>query len=534
MVDVLIHGGEVSDGHGGPLVRADVGIDNGQIAFVGRSDGIWATSRIDATDQIVCPGFIDMHSHADLALLNDPASRPKVEQGVTTEIIGNCGWGPAPISPDHRIDWRRAAAPALGDPDVDWSWTSFGDYIDLLRAREPGVNVASLVPHGAVRHTVRGMDAGPMSAGELEQMCQLVDDAMSEGALGLSGGLVYPPGVYAETAEFVELARVVGRRGGLLTLHIRNYGRRLVDAVDEALSIARQAQVRLQISHMSIIGSRNDGVLPLAIERIEQAHAAGLPVAFDQQPYEGACSILSLLLPGWVTEGGIDATSGRLAEPESRARLAEEWMSPVPVDPWWENYVGHIGWNNILIVGTSELVPDDAKLVGLTIAEAADARGSSPAETTMDLWLAHGGAVTIVLRELFSRATVETIFKHPMCMVETDAVHIEGLPHPRLYGTYPRVLGEYVRERQLVTWGQAVAKMTGMPATEFGLQGRGFIEPGMAADVVVFDPAEVHDNTTYLTPHRRPTGINHVLVNGVVAGTAGAGRVLAGPARRTE
>jgi len=528
VLDVLIRGGEVSDGRGGPLARADVGIRDGRIIFVGESDGIESAQRIDATGQIVCPGFIDIHSHSDLALLADSASRPKVEQGVTTEVIGNCGWGPAPFAPDRLSEWRRAAAPALGDPQIEWSWTAFGDYVNRLRTARPGLNVATFVPHGAIRHTVRGMDAGPSSANELDRMRELVDEAMSQGAIGLSGGLVYPPGVYAETAEFVALARVVGRRGGLLSLHIRNYGRRLVDAVQEALSIARQAEVRLQISHLSVIGATNDGVLPRAIELIEEAYNAGQPVAFDQQPYEGACSILSLLFPGWVTAGGIEATSDRLLDPVSRARLAKEWTTRQPVDPWWENYVGHIGWGNILVVGTSELVPDDSQLVGLTIAEVAESRGAGPADTAMDLWLAHRGAVTIVLRELFSRATVEAIFKHPMCMVATDAVVIDGLPHPRLYGTYPRVLGEYVRERRLASWGEAIAKMTGIPATQLSLPGRGFIDPGMAADVVVFDPTEVRDNADYLTPRRAPTGIRHVLVNGVVAGSAGAGRVLAG------
>ena len=517
----------MADGRGGPLVRADVGILDGEIAFVGRSDGVEAADRIDASGQIVCPGFIDVHSHSDLALLADPGAGPKVGQGVTTEVIGNCGWGPAPVSPDRISEWRQAAAPALGDPALDWIWPSFGDYVDRLGAAQPGVNVATLAPHGSIRHTVRGMAAGPSSPRELDRMRDLLDEAMSQGAVGLSAGLVYPPGVYADTAEFVELARVAGGRGGVLSLHIRNYGRRLVDAVEEALTIARQADVRLQISHLSIIGASNDSVLVPALERIVKAHAEGHEVAFDQQPYEGACSILSLLFPAWVTEGGIEATSDRPVDPASRARLAEEWSRTEPEDAWWENYVGHIGWGNILIAGTSPSVPDDMALVGLTMAEAAALRGCSSAETAMDLWVAHRGAVTIVLRELFSRPTVEAIFKHPMSMVGTDAVVIDGLPHPRLYGSYPRVLGEYVRERGLTTWGEAVAKMTGIPATKFSLSGRGFLEPGMAADVVVFDPIEIRDNADYLTPRRAPTGIRYVFVNGAVAGSRGAGRVLA-------
>jgi N-acyl-D-aspartate/D-glutamate deacylase len=201
-------------------------------------------------------------------------------------------------------------------------------------------------------------------------------------------------------------------------------------------------------------------------------------------------------------------------------------MTPEPEDAWWENYVAHIGWGNLLVVGTSDLVPADSQLVGLTIAEVAASRGSTAADTAMDLWLAHRGAVTIVLRELFSRATIEEIFKHPLSMVATDAVVIEGLPHPRLYGTYPRVLGEYVRTRGLATWGEAIAKMTGIPARQLSLPGRGIIAEGMAADIVVFDPMTIYDNADYLSPRRRPTGISHVLVNGLPAGSLGAGKVI--------
>jgi len=307
---------------------------------------------------------------------------------------------------------------------------------------------------------------------------------------------------------------------------LRNYGRRLLDGVEEALRIARQAEVRLQISHLSITGRRNDQFLPQAFASIEAAAAEGLDVAFDQQPYEAACSILSLLFPGWVTAGGIDATIDRLRDEGSRARLALEWERTEPVDPWWENYVGHIGWDDILLAGTSELVPDDAELVGSTIGEAAIARGTTPADLAMDLWVAHRGAVTIVLRNLFSTESIEAVFTHPLSIVATDAVHVAGLPHPRLYGTYPRVLGDFVRTRGWATVGDAIAKMTGIPAQRFHLPGRGLIDIGYAADIVVFDPEVIADNTEYLSPRMAPSGIQHVFANGVEAGTPGAGQVL--------
>jgi N-acyl-D-aspartate/D-glutamate deacylase len=527
MLDLLIRGGEVVDGTGGAAQRLDVGVLDGHVVLVDRvDDDCHALLEIDATGAIVCPGFVDVHSHSDLALLADPLAGPKLAQGITTEVIGNCGWGAAPVTPSRVAAWQQASVGVLGDIGTPWTWTSTGEYLDVLRSRRPGPNVATLVPHGAVRHAVKGMAGGPSSAAETSEMCDLLDRGLAEGAIGLSAGLVYPPGVFADSAELEALARVAARRGGVFTVHLRSYGRSIAPALEEALGIALRADVPLQVSHLSIIGEANAARLDPVLGRIEAARASGLDVRFDQQPYPAASSTLSLLLPGWVTAGGTANTIERLTDPAKRRKLRMTWAGEESGDPFWENYVGHCGWERILIGATSSPLPDGGGLEGRSIADIAAEQHQEPAEAAIDLWVTHQGEVTITLLDLFPSPTIERIFRHPLGMVATDAVVCKGLPHPRLYGTSARVLETFVRERRLVPLETAIHKMTGMPAEHFGLQGRGILRPGNAADLVVFDPDQIRDTATYHAPRASPEGIHHVFVNGRRAGGAGTGEVL--------
>lgn len=526
MLDLIIRGGRVLDGTGGPWLRADVGVAEGQIAAMGRLDRLNAREVLDATGMMVCPGFVDVHSHSDLALFADPSARPKIAQGITTEVVGNCGWGPAPLPPVGAAAWRQTAAGVLGDPAVRWTWRTFGDYLEALRAQRPGLNVAALLPHGAVRNTVMGMADRPPSAEELAQMEGVVTESMDAGAVGLSAGLVYAPGGFAQAPELAALARVAGRYGGILTVHLRSYGGRLVEAIEEAVTIAQRADIPLQISHLSIVGSRHAGVLDAALERIERARERGLDLTFDQQPYEAASSTLSLLFPPWALAGGLEATLERLRDPVVRTRLARAWSGEAPEAPEWENYVGHCGWDRVLMVGSARGM--SSGIIGMSLAALARREGRDPAEATIDLWVEERGAATIVLLDLFPTATIERIVQHPLQMVATDAVLCEGLPHPRLYGAYPRVLGLFARDRGLLSLGEAVRKMSSLPAQRFSFGNRGVLRPGMAADLVVFDPEHIRDMATYTAPQQPPEGIRRVLVNGRPAGERGAGQVLRG------
>jgi N-acyl-D-aspartate/D-glutamate deacylase len=524
MLDTVIVGGTLIDGTGAPARPMDIGVNGGRIVSLGQLDAAEAHMRIDATGAIVCPGFIDAHSHSDLALLADPTASAKTGQGVTTEIVGNCGWGAAPVSAAITGAWRQAAAGVLGDPDLCWTWSSIAEYLAELAARQPAVNVATLVPHGAVRHFVMGMRAGPPTPTELDRMIDVVDGAMGCGALGLSAGLVYPPGVFSAVDELEALAHVVARRGGLLAVHLRSYGRQLLAALDEMIGLARRAAIRLHISHLSIVGQVHASLAEPALECIDAARASGIDVTFDQQPYPAASSTLSLLLPSWMTVGGADATLRRLSDPVERQRLAEVWSGMGDADPFFENYVAHCGWERI-IVGSVSGARSAEGVVGASMATIAAQRGVPPAEVAMDLWREHAGEVTIVLLDLFPASTVDLIFQHPITMVVTDAVVCAGLPHPRLYGTYARVLGTFVRERRLASLETAIRKMTSLPAERFGLHGRGAIRQGMAADLVVFEADRIRDTATYRTPTTPPLGIRAVLVNGQRAGSAAVGEI---------
>ena len=491
------------DGTGNPWYRGDASVKDGVITGVGRLDR-GAGEVIEAEGLVVSPGFIDTHSHSDLMLMVEPHAEQKIMQGVTTEIVGQDGLGEAPLRDDVVYEWRRYLSGLNGDPPVDWGWRSLGEYLDRLEAAKPSINVASLVGHGNIRLLAVGMENRRATQGELEDMKGLVASAMEEGAYGMSTGLIYPPCVYADASELTELCSVVAEYGGVFVVHMRNEGNRLRESIDEMFQVARGSGVPLHISHFKANGRPSWGRAPLAVEKVEEARRGGLDVTVDQYPYVAGSTFLGSLIQPWAHEGGLEKLLDRLRDKETRARILRQLLE--------EGDEGdRLRWEGIMI--TNVATPKNKPLEGIRLADAAKLRGQKPAEALLDIVLEEENAATMVSFTMHED-DVRTIMRAPFQMVCTDGI-VLGRPHPRAYGSFPRVVGRYVRDGVL-RLEEAVRKMTSAPAQRFGLLDRGILRPGFAADITIFDPERVIDTATYEEPIKFPEGIEYVIVGGKV------------------
>jgi N-acyl-D-amino-acid deacylase len=507
--DLVLENGRIVDGTGSPWYRGDVAITDGEIVALGDVSAS-ADRVVDVTDAVVAPGFIDIHTHSDFTLPVDREAHSKVRQGVTLEVVGNCGMSAAP---------RVGAAADEVDDDfaffgvteaVDTSqWESMGEFLDFLDDGGLSINVASLVGHKNARVAVVGYDDREPTAAELDEMRELVDRALSAGAVGLSTGLIYTPGAYADTDELVALAEVAADHGGIYATHMRSEGDDLIAAVEEALTVGRQAAIPVQISHHKAVGPDNWGKIRYTLRRLELAREReGIDVQCDQYPYAASSTYLSARVPPWAHEGGTEALLDRLRDPETVERIESELA----------DYAG--SWDNILLteVHTAEL----SHVEGKTLRELADRDGEdrSPVSIVTDVLLADD-AQTRHVHFGMDRADVETVMQHDLTMIGSDGNSLrrdgplgEGMPHPRSYGTFPRVLGRYVREESVLTLETAVHKMTGLPAARLGLEDRGVLKPGMRADVTVFSPDTVGQAGSFTDPAQYADGVRHVLVDG--------------------
>jgi N-acyl-D-amino-acid deacylase len=505
VLDLLIKGGTVIDGSGAPPRPADVAIEGDRVRAVERLSDAGAGQVIDATGLAVAPGFIDMHSHADFVLPGLPTADSKVYQGFTLEVVGNCGASLAPLTPLRRQD---VIDTALTVPPLRWDWTSFGSYLDRLREAGTSLNVAALVGHGTVRIVAMGTGDARPDAAELQAMQGEVRRAMEEGAVGLSTGLIYPPGVIADTEEIVALARTAAEAGGFYASHVRGEGDTLLAAISEAIEVGRRAGLPVQISHLKASGRANWPKMAEAITLIERARATGLDVTADMYPYPAGSTGLTALLPTWAHAGGRDALVARLSDPAGRARIREALDGA--------GLAADAGWHSIMISGC----PAAPRYEGRTIADIAAERHQPESEAVIDILREVEAGADMILF-MMSEDNVALGLRQPWVMIgsdgegrATDGPYATGKPHPRNYGTCPRFLGHYVRERGLVALEEAIRKMTSLPAAKLRLRDRGVLRPGALADVVVFDPATVSDTATFTDPHRYPRGIPWVLVNG--------------------
>ena len=509
---LLVRGGTVVDGTGAPPVVADVAVEGERIAAVGAGLPGEGVPTIDASDKLVAPGFIDIHSHSDFFLFDCPSAESKVRQGVTTEVVGMCGFSPAPLVPARR-DALERVSDALGSR-LRTRWTGFDEYLERLGERPLAVNVVPFVGHGALRLATVGTENRTASAAELSSMQDLLRAALDAGAFGFSTGLVYPPGAYADTDELVALARSMAARAGLYFTHIRGEAQTLERAIEEAIEIGRRAGVGVEIAHLKAAGRESWPRFTHAVELIDDARRRSCDVSADVYPYNAGSTMMIDMLPGWVLQGGVADLARRLHDPGVRMRLQVECRRGA--DRWCSGG-GIVAWDDIMIATCS-----DPRLAGMSIAELAAREKCSGADAMLDLLEREEGAVSMVRFNQSEQNVVQAI-EHPAVMIGSDSIALTagsgphpGCPHPRTYGTFPRVLGHYVRERKILGWEEAVHKMTGMTADRLGLSQRGFVRPGCFADLVVFDPVTVKDEATYHDPHRHPTGIPHVVVNGEV------------------
>lgn len=527
MSGLLIQGASIVDGTGKKAFVADVAVNDCLISEIGRIPAETGNfSRvIDARGLTLTPGFIDMHSHSDLLQMVKPQAAAKICQGITTELLGQDGLGLAPLTDGHIESYRRHVSGLLGDPDLAWTWRSFGEYLERLQREGTATNLAALASHGPLRIAVAGMEERALTPKELDRMCELLQRSYDEGAFGLSTGLIYPPCIFAASDELVALTSVSARNEGIFVVHVRNERDLVVESIGEIFDLARKTGVTPHISHLKVIGKENWGTAGRMLKLFDTAIDEGLDASFDQYPYPAGSTMLSILVPPHAHAGGSEKLLERLRDPAMRQRLAAEMRQGLPD---WENIATAAGWDGVIVTG----IPDgpNKSCEGKSLTAIAEEWKISPQEVVFELLLQQNLQVSMVNFSM-SEEDVAQIIKHPRGMLGTDGLLI-GKPHPRAYASTARILSRYVRQEKLLTMEQAVERMTGRPARRLGLRDRGRIALGAKADLVLFDAANIQEGNSFVDPCRHPSGIEYVFVNGVAAVSQGretgalAGRVL--------
>lgn len=508
MFDILIKNGEVVDGTGAKKVRADVGVEKGRIAAVGNLEAAQAANVIDARGKVVAPGFVDVHSHADMTLPAFPTAENLVFQGITTVVAGQCGLSLAPIAPDKR-DLVISMLDSQAVP-LTWEWSTFGSFLDYLAGLGISVNYVPLVTHGMIRGGVMGLNPAVPSPDEMRRMQAEVIRAMEEGAIGVSTGLVYPPGIFARTEELIEFTRPVGERGGYYFSHIRDEGNALFEALEEAITIGKATGAAVQISHYKAAGRDNWWKSGPGLELIDRARLEGLNVTTDMYPYTSGNTALFMLLPDWAQAGNKAIILERLTDRTLREMMTQDMQTA--------GFFRIVEWDQVMIC----TCPSHREYEGRTIADLSSAAGKSPHEWIFDALLDTKLDIQMLVF-ISSEDNLPPQLSHPAMMICTDGVALspdgflaQGLPHPRNFGAFPRVLGRFVREKGTLTLEEAIWKMTGLPAQVLKWEDRGLVKDGFAADLVVFDPETIRDRGTFENPCQYPEGIDCVLVNGEV------------------
>lgn len=530
--DVVLRNGMIYDGSGSAPFAGDVAIQGDTIAAVGSLQNARGRAEIDVEGMAIAPGFINMMCWANESLIEDGRSQSDIRQGVTLEVMGE-GASMGPLNDAM----KQEMAKRQGDIKYDIEWTTLGEYLEYLEKRGVSPNVASFIGAATPRIHVIGYEDREPTPEELEKMCSLVRQAMEEGAVGVASSLIYPPGSFAETEELIALARAAAEYDGMYISHVRSEGSQLLEAVDELLMIARQAEIRAEIYHLKASGRPNWPKLDQVMQKVEKARAEGFQVTADVYTYPAGSTGLNSTMPPWVQEGGFEASLKRLRDPATRRRIAREMRQES--DEWENMYLGAGSPDNILLVGfkSEKLKP----LTGKTLAEVAKMRGKSPEETAMDLIVEDQSRVATVyftqseanLRKKIALPWVSFCSDSPS--LAPEGVFLKSSVHPRAYGSFARLLGKYVREEKILTLEEAIRKLAALPAGNLKIDRRGMLKEGYFADIVVFDPAKIQDHATFEKPHQYATGVIHVFVNGVQVLKDGEhtgatpGRVVRGP-----
>jgi N-acyl-D-amino-acid deacylase len=535
--DIILSQGRIVDGTGAPWFRGDVGIRGDRIQAIGDLSAARAARRIDAAGLVIAPGFIDMLGQSEFCVMVDNRAASKITQGITTEVTGE-GTSIAPLS-ERMVE---ASAPLYKAFGIVADWRTLGDYFRRLEERvHPAINIATFVGAGGVRNYVIGEEDRRATPPELERMKEIVAQAMEQGALGLSSSLQYMPDRFADTDELVALAGIAARYGGVHLTHQRSEGNRIFESLQEVFTIAEKAGVPTEIWHLKTAYKANWGKMGEVLARLEAARARGIDVTANQYPYVRASNGLDACLPLWVREGGLDKMTARLKDAAQRERIKAEMVDP-NVTVWENQWFGSGGGEGVLLV--SVLNKDLKKYEGLNLAEIGKRLGKDPRDVVMDFVIADRGRSSCVL-SIMSEEDVRTALKHPFVSICTDSEAMaEDGPlagsksHPRAWGSFPRILGKYVRDEKLLRLEEAVRKMTSLPASRVGIRDRGILRPGMMADLAVFDPATIRDLATFEDPNHYSVGMRYVFVNGQAVLAEGKitsarpGRALRGPGYR--
>jgi len=525
--DLLLRGGRVVDGTGAPPYDADLAVKDGRIARIGDLNGAEADRVIELGGRAISPGFIDVHSHSDFVLpLPDQADflQHFVRQGITTIVVGNCGYAPAPINPDT-ADLMQAYTAAIKPRDLDWEWRTFGEFLGYLDDHGVYLNTVPLAAHGALRIAAMGFDARPPEAHELDDMKRMLAECMDSGAFGLSCGLIYAPGQFAPTEELVELGRGLRAHDGIFAFHVRGSSETLEPAAEEVMTVAIEAGIRVQHSHLEAFGKSHWGKVEATLARHERARADGIDHGFDVIPYIAANTTFLAILPPWSLDGGVGKLLERLRDRELRAQIGRDIANVIPEWPTWHaggwphNLVEATGWDNVWIMWVASEANKHCERK--SVAQLAREQERDPFDVAADLILEEEGQGMAfyvgVSGDLDEQWPLRQIIQHPNAAIETDAFSLgRGMPNPALLGSFPRVLGQYARDEGLLTFEDAIRKMTSISAERLGLQDRGLVREGFWADITVVDPETVADNATYLDPDHGPSGIDYVLINGNV------------------
>jgi N-acyl-D-amino-acid deacylase len=515
----------IMDGLGNPWYYGDVGIKGDKIVHIGKVETKDAETTIDGNKMILAPGFIDMHSHAELIFLGDRQPElieGRIRQGITTEIIGNCGISISPIM-DEVKPVMEASVGWMTPDKVPWEWNTMAEYLDLVEKNRPIVNVGSLTGHGAIRAYLKGFDAGVSSPEEISKMQDLLRQTFEQGSFGLSSGLIYAPGMFADTNELMELGKIVAEYSRIYTSHIRGSSETDIDAEQEVITVGEEAGCRVHRSHYEAFGAENWDKIEVTLRMDEEARQRGVDISFDMFPYTAAMTMMVAIYPPWALDGGWPQFVKRVQDPETRKKIEYDIENFVPKWPTWElgswphNLVKATGWKNIYI----GYIPSDKnkKYEGINLQQLGEEMNKSSFDAITDLLVEEEGAISQLIlgvsgdRE--NEEPIKAIVKHPLGGYATDAIDIgRGKPHPAAYGTYPRILGKYVREEKLLTLEDAIRRMTSFPASRLGIRDRGIIGEGYFADLVIFDPDRIKDRATFEEPRQFAEGIDCVIING--------------------
>lgn len=516
LIDLIISNGTIVDGTGRPSYKADIAISEGKIAAISENMKLEAKETIDASGLIVTPGFIDVHSHNDLVpFMGDSLKDLKLYQGVTTELVGQCGLGVVPIVENESKVWKDYVRGVVGDPDIKWDFKDMRNYMDKISKAGLKNNYAVLISHGAIRTKVLGFDNRTPNEAELNKMCSILKVAMESGAYGMSIGLQYMPAIFSKKEELITMCKVVSHYDGIIMVHLRNHDDSIIKALDEIIEIAEASSVRLHISHLrsyasKVLGCSADSL----IDVVNKAASRGVTITFDEHLYLSGSTLMTQLLPPWVTKGGTEAMLLRLKDKDVLDKLKEELLSNKTHYTGWDNYSYITGFDGVLITSLNK--KENYRYIGRTVGNLAKELSIHPVDFLARLLIEEQTGVGIVTMNVFSYEDTVKLINHPLQMVGSDSIPA-GVPHPRLYGNFPLYIGKFVRDKKALSLEEAIYKCTLLPAKTLGLKETGELSINKKADISIFDYNEIKAYEDYNNPTKAPKGMKYVIVNGNIA-----------------